>query len=92
MREHRQVSDRAFKGKSRLALVTYMKGKDLKFRELNHTFQDDKIEILLAEWEGIFEVKNEGIYFLKCKHSVGSVFTSYYTGTNVKSGTSFFTR
>ena len=91
MREHTQVSDRAFEDKSRLALITYMKDKDLKFSELNRLFKD-KNGILLAEWEGVFEVENEGIYFLECKHSVSSVFPPSYTDANIKSGTSFVTR
>jgi len=71
LREQIQVSDEE---KSRLTLIAYMRSKGLRFHELNRFIQEDTNEKeTIAEWEGVFQVENNGLYFLDCKHSVSTV-------------------
>jgi len=72
---HTQVSDKAFKDKSRLALIAHMERQGLRFKELDRIINDPPNTI--AEWEGIFNVFPDRLYFLECKHSVTGVHPSF---------------
>ena len=95
LREQIQVSDKDFEEKARLALIAYMRSKGLRFHELNRFIQDDTNEkTTVAEGEGAFQVENDGLYFLECKHSISTVLHPVTTrnDANTNLGDSFFTR
>jgi hypothetical protein len=71
-RQHRQIADKAFKDKSRQALTRYLEEQGFSFRELDRVIKVDGKPI--AEWEGVFELEDGGIWFLECKHCVSTVF------------------
>lgn len=74
-RQHRQIADKAFKDKSRKALIRYLDEQRLSFRELDRVIKVDGN--IIAEWEGVFELES-GIWFLECKHCVSTVFYPIY--------------
>ena len=71
-RHHWQVTDKAFEEKSREALIRYLKEEQFVFRELSRLIKVDGD--IIAEWEGVFELEGDEIWFLECKHCVTTVF------------------
>jgi hypothetical protein len=71
-RQHRQIADKAFEDKSRQALTRYLEEQGFSFRELDRVIKVDGK--LIAEWEGVFELEDGGIWFLECAFCVSTVF------------------
>jgi hypothetical protein len=74
VQHYEQVSDKAFEDKARKAMITFMNNAGMAFNELDRVIKDG--ERVVAEWEGVFEVDGQGVYFLECKHRVTAVSTS----------------
>ena len=70
-RQHRQVADKCFEDKSRQALSRYLGEQEFSFRQLDRIIEVDGKTV--AEWEGVFELEDGGIWFLECKHCISTV-------------------
>ena len=52
-----------------------MEGQGLRFSEIDRIISDPVNTV--AEWEGIFNVFSDRLYFLECKHSITGVHLSF---------------
>lgn len=83
-RQHSQVADRAFEDKARLAMVNYLSSGGIGYSELSRKIKVGDREV--AEWEGVFELEGNSVYFLECKHTVTDVQNPHTPCANIALG------
>jgi hypothetical protein len=52
-------------------MMNYLSSAEISYNELSRTVKVGDREV--AEWDGVFEIEGQGVYFLECKHTVTTV-------------------